>query len=63
MASEVQALVNYYARAGYPRHIQTVCMEVLKKRPHDPVLQFWRGYGLILEGSYSEVYVGYVYNI
>jgi len=58
MSGEVQALVNYYARAGYPRHIQTVCQEVLKKRPNDPVLQFWRAYGLILEGSYSEVKFG-----
>jgi len=54
MSSEVQALVNYYARSGYPRHIQTVCQEVLKKRPNEPVLLFWRAYGLILEGSYSE---------
>eukprot|EP00854_Cymbomonas_tetramitiformis_P008944 gene8944-10599_t len=51
---EVQALVNYYARAGYPRHIQTVCGEVLKKRPNDPVFLFWRSYGLIRENSFSE---------
>jgi hypothetical protein len=55
MASEVQALVNYYARTHYPRHIQTVCAEVLKKRSNEPVLLFWRAYGLVMEGSYSEV--------
>jgi hypothetical protein len=55
MASEVQALVNYYARTRYPRHIQTVCTEVLKKRTNEPVLMFWRAYGLVMEGSYSEV--------
>jgi hypothetical protein len=51
---DIQALVNYYARAGYARHIQTVCVEVLRKRAGDPTLQFWRTFGMILEGSYSE---------
>lgn len=51
---EIQALVNYYARAGYGRHIQTVCSEVLRKRSGDPTLQFWRTFGMIVEGSYSE---------
>lgn len=54
-ADKVQALVNYYAREGQSRHIQTVCNEVLRKRPNDPQLVFWRAYGLILEGSFSEV--------
>ena len=52
--SDVQALVNYYARAGYGRHVQTVCGEALRSRPGDPTLSFWRAFGLILEGSYSE---------
>ena len=51
---EIQALVNYYARAGYARHIQTVCSEVLRKRAGDPTLQFWRTFGMIMEGTYSE---------
>jgi hypothetical protein len=51
---EIQALVNYYARAGYARHLQTVCGEVLRKRANDPTLQFWRTFGMIMEGSYSE---------
>ena len=37
MSAEVLALVNYYARTGYHRHVQTVCNEVLKKRGvYDP---------------------------
>ena len=55
MAQQVQALVNYYAREGFYRHIQTVCNEVLKKRSNEPVQLFWRAYSLILEGTYSEV--------
>ena len=51
---DIQALVNYYARVGYARHIQTVCSEVLRKRSGDPTLQFWRTFGMIMEGSYSE---------
>ena len=51
---DVRALVNYYARAGYGRHVQTVCGEALRSRPGDPTLSFWRAFGLILEGSYSE---------
>jgi len=51
---EIQALVNYYARAGYARHLQTMCGEVLRKRSGDPTLQFWRAFGMIMEGSYSE---------
>mmetsp|Transcript_26568 Transcript_26568/g.85189 ORF Transcript_26568/g.85189 Transcript_26568/m.85189 type:complete len:1185 (+) Transcript_26568:168-3722(+) len=54
MAQQVQALVNYYAREGFYRHIQTVCNEVLKKRSNEPVQLFWRAYSLILEGTYSE---------
>ena len=32
MSAEVIALVNYYARNAFSRHVQTVCNEVLKKR-------------------------------
>eukprot|EP00736_Rhodelphis_marinus_P011266 Rmarinus@m.19544 len=54
MSGDVQALVNFYARVGYYRHIQTVCNEVLKKRTDDPVLLFWRAYGILMEGGTSE---------
>jgi tetratricopeptide repeat protein 21B len=60
MADKVLALVRYYAREGYARQLQTVCSEVLKKRANDPLLVFWRAYGLILEGSTTEVSVNLV---
>ena len=50
MSVEVLALVNYYARSGYYRHVQTVCNEVLKKRgTSDPTLVFWRALGMLRE--------------
>ena len=55
MADRVLALVHYYAREGYFRHVQTVCNEVLKKRPGDGVLTFWRAYGLLMEGNTADV--------
>ncbi|PNW81978.1 hypothetical protein CHLRE_06g268800v5 [Chlamydomonas reinhardtii] len=54
MADRVLALVHYYAREGYFRHVQTVCNEVLKKRPGDGVLTFWRAYGLLMEGNTAD---------
>ncbi|EFJ52945.1 hypothetical protein VOLCADRAFT_78980 [Volvox carteri f. nagariensis] len=50
----ILALVHYYAREGYFRHVQTVCNEVLKKRPGDPVLTFWKAYGLLMEGNTAD---------
>ena len=55
MSGEVLALVNYYARAGYYRHLQTVCNEVLKKRGStDPTLVFWRALGMLKEGAVND---------
>ncbi|MEW5313286.1 MAG: hypothetical protein WDW38_004868 [Sanguina aurantia] len=54
MADRVIALIHYYSREGYARQIQGVCNEVLKKRAGDPVLIFWRAYGLQLEGNSAE---------
>jgi hypothetical protein len=51
---DAQALINYFAREGYWRHIQTACTEFLKKRAGDPVLLFWKAFGCIQEGSFSE---------
>lgn len=41
--------MHYYAREGYPQHVQSVCNELIK---HDSsaVLQFWRAYGLLASG-------------
>ena len=55
MSGEVIALVNYYARAGYYRHLQIVCNEVLKKSGRtDPALVFWRALGMLKEGSIND---------
>jgi tetratricopeptide repeat protein 21B len=55
MSLEVLALVNYYARSGFYRHVQTVCNEVLKKRGgQDPTLVFWRALGVLREGAVSD---------
>ena len=60
MSGEVLALVNYYARNGYYRHVQTVCNEVLKKRGStDPTLVFWRALGMLKEGSVNEAIADY----
>ena len=40
----------YYARERYYRHVQTSVLEVLKKYGSDPVLLFWKAYGIIMEG-------------
>lgn len=55
MAAQDLALVHYYAREGYPRHVQLTCNVQLRRRAGDPVLMFWRAYGLLAEGNTSEV--------
>lgn len=41
--------MHYYAREGYPQHVQSVCNELIK-HGSSPVLQFWRAYGLLASG-------------
>lgn len=48
-------IVHYYARANYPRHLQTACEGVLKRSPGDPVPQFWLAFGKLQEGRHAEV--------
>ena len=48
-AEDVEALINYYLRSGYPRHAQTCCNEMLKKRAGDPQMIFWRGVAMLKE--------------
>ena len=48
---QMQAAVLYYARERYYRHVQTSVLEVLKKYGSDPVLLFWKAYGIIMEGT------------
>ena len=45
----------YYARERYYRHVQTSVLEVLKKYGSDPVLLFWKAYGIIMEGMYDGI--------
>lgn len=47
---ELQALVNYYSQKGYYRHVQALCKDVLKKKPNDDVLLFWKAFALGQEG-------------
>ena len=54
MMTDVKALVNYYAREGLFRNIQTVCNEMLKKRGSDATLLFWRAYGMMNEGASTD---------
>lgn len=57
MSAEVLALVNYYTRAGFHRHVVTVCDEVLKKRVGnsiDPTVAFWNAFGLMMDGKTNE---------
>ena len=51
---EVGAVLNYYIRRGLSRHLSKTCTELLRKRPDDAVLLFWRCFSLIMENSYSE---------
>uniref|UniRef100_A0A8C8SD14 Tetratricopeptide repeat domain 21B n=1 Tax=Pelusios castaneus TaxID=367368 RepID=A0A8C8SD14_9SAUR len=55
MESPVQrALLSYYCREGHFRHLQRAAEEGLKKLGYDPVLLFYRAYGLLLEGHVQE---------
>ncbi|CAD7705236.1 unnamed protein product [Ostreobium quekettii] len=53
-AAKVISILQYYVRQGYARHVQMLCREVLKTSPNNHLLQFWRVYGKIMEGSFSE---------
>ena len=47
----LKAAINYYAKEGLYRHVQTVVLESVKRYGSDPVLLFWKAYGLIMEGT------------
>lgn len=53
-AHELQTVVNFYAREGLYRHVQAVCNDAMKKRSDDPILLFWRAFGLLFEGKYTK---------
>lgn len=52
--AEVITLISYYAREKLYRHVQAVCNSSLKKRGDDPVLIFWKAFGLVNEGSVAD---------
>ena len=43
--------MSYYCQEKLYRHMQTVALEAIKKYGTDPVLLFFKAYGLILEGN------------
>ena len=51
---EAVPLINYYAHAGYYRHMQNVCNDVLKKQSNNTLLIFWRAVGMLKEGQAGE---------
>ena len=54
MSDQIISLVIWYAREGLGRHVQVLCSEAIRRKRGDAALQLWKGYGLCLEGSYSE---------
>ena len=52
--SQFYATVNYFCRAGLYRHVQAACTAEEKRRGRDPVLSFWRAFGLAMEGETSK---------
>lgn len=48
------AWINYCCREGYHRQLQTVCLDSLKKYGNDPVLVFWKAFGMLMEDNLSE---------
>lgn len=52
--SDLQALVNYYARKGYYQHIIDECEAYTKKFGDDPIFVFWLAFGHVMTGSVSE---------
>ena len=50
LLTHTQAAVHYYAREKYYSRLQSAVLEVLKKYGPDPVLIFWKAYGIVMEG-------------
>lgn len=48
------AWINYCCREGYHRQLQTVCLDSLKKYGNDPVLVFWKAFGMLMEENLTE---------
>jgi len=48
------AKINHCCREGYYRQLQNICLETLQKYGHDPVLVFWKAFGILMEEQISE---------
>ena len=46
----MQSTVQYYALEGYYSHMRTSLLSLLKRFGSDPLLLFWRGFSMLLEG-------------
>ncbi|XP_069067179.1 tetratricopeptide repeat protein 21A isoform X1 [Pleurodeles waltl] len=52
--SLIMANIAYYSQEKYYRHIQNIAREGLHKYHNDPVLQFFKVYGMLKEGRTQE---------
>jgi tetratricopeptide repeat protein 21B len=50
---KVLVTINYYVREKYWCSIRSLCDEELRKG-QDPVLTFWKSFGIFKEGNVSE---------
>ncbi len=47
----LQSTVQYYALEGNYCHMRSSLLTLLKRFGSDPLLLFWRGFSMILEGT------------
>ena len=57
----IQAAINFYCQEKLYRHVQRAALEAIKKYGSDPVLLFFKGYGLILEGKFKVTSLNWQY--
>eukprot|EP00794_Sanderia_malayensis_P003381 gene3381-3871_t len=48
------AKINHCCREGYYRQLQNICLDSVQKYGHDPVLLFWKAFGILMEDQVSE---------
>ncbi|XP_053569759.1 tetratricopeptide repeat protein 21A [Bombina bombina] len=52
--SHIMAAIIYYSHKKYFRHVQNLTREGLQKHSHDPVLLFFKTYGMLMEDRVQE---------
>jgi len=50
---DAKVLINYYIRKGWYDHVQRLCEGILDKKGNEPVITFWRCFGIVMDGSYT----------